>query len=132
MQKTQLNSREAIELLVNSFYTKVKADLVIGDIFNNAENFSWDKHIPIMINFWETLLLDTASYRGNTMAKHLELNKRHPLNTAHFDRWKKLFFETLDELFEGPNVDVAKKKAEAMSALMQFKISESAKKGFVQ
>jgi hemoglobin len=132
MQKTQLNSREAIELLVNSFYTKVKADLVIGDIFNNAENFSWDKHIPIMINFWETLLLDTASYRGNTMAKHLELNKRHPLNTAHFDRWKKLFFETLDELFEGPNVDVAKKKAEAMSALMQFKISESAKKGSVQ
>lgn len=132
MQKTQLNSREAIELLVNSFYTKVKADHVIGDIFNNAENFSWDKHIPIMINFWETLLLDTASYRGNTMAKHLELNKRHPLNTAHFDRWKKLFFATLDELFEGPNVDVAKKKAEAMSALMQFKISESAKKGFVQ
>jgi hemoglobin len=132
MGKRPLDNRESIELLVNTFYTKVKVDPVIGDIFNNAENFSWEKHIPIMINFWETLLLDTASYRGNTMAKHLELNKRHPLNTAHFDRWKKLFFETLDELFEGPNIAVAKKKAEAMSALMQFKISESSKKGFVQ
>jgi hemoglobin len=132
MEKRPLDNRVAIELLVNTFYTKVKVDPVIGDIFNNAENFSWEKHIPIMINFWETLLLDTASYRGNTMAKHLELNKRHPLNTAHFDRWKKLFFETLDELFEGPNIAVAKKKAEAMSALMQFKISESSKKGFVQ
>ena len=132
MEKQQLDNREAIELLVNSCYTKVKADPLIGDIFNNAENFSWEKHIPVMVNFWETLLLDTASYRGNTMAKHLELNKRHPLDVSHFDRWKKLFFETLDELFEGPNVTVARKKAEAMSALMLFKISESAKKGFVQ
>lgn len=132
MNKRQLDSREAVELLVNAFYTKVKTDPVIGDIFNNAENFSWEKHIPIMIDFWETLLLDAGTYRGNTMAKHLELNKRNPLNVAHFDRWKKLFFETLDQLFEGPNVTVARKKAEAMSGLMLFKISESAKKGFVK
>ena len=41
MEKMQLDSREAIELLVNDFYSKVKMDPLLGDIFNNAENFSW-------------------------------------------------------------------------------------------
>jgi hemoglobin len=132
MEKMQLDSREAIELLVNDFYSKVKMDPLLGDIFNNAENFSWEKHIPIMVTFWEMLLLGTTGYRGNTVGKHIELNKRSPIGEEHFDRWKKLFFETLDTLFEGPNVAVARKKAEAMSILMLFKLEQSTKKGFIQ
>lgn len=73
MQKQKLNNREAIELLVHTFYLKVKQDELLAPIFNNVEYFSWDTHIPIMVNFWETLLLDTATYKGNTMQKHIEL-----------------------------------------------------------
>ena len=132
MEKLKLNSRDDIALLVNSFYEKVKTDDLLGDIFNNAENFSWDTHIPVMINFWETMLLDTTSYKGNTMRKHLELNRRTPLTPVLFERWKKLFYSTLETLFEGPAVETARKKVEAISGLMQYKIEQSNSKGFIQ
>lgn len=132
MKKQELNTREAIELLVDSFYTKVKKDDLLAPIFNNTEYFSWEKHIPIMYNFWETLLLDTASYKGNTMAKHIALHRRHPLTPELFDRWKSLFYSVLDELFEGPGVAEARRRVEAMSSLMLYKIGQSEKKGFIQ
>ena len=132
MIKRTLDSRTDIALLVNSFYTRVKADDLLGDIFNNAENFSWETHIPIMIDFWETLLLDASSYKGNTMRKHIDLHRRTPLGAVHFDRWKKLFYATLDELFEGPRVLEARKRVEAMSGLMQYKIRESERRDFLQ
>ena len=131
MQKQPLDSRDAITLLVHSFYTRVKADALLGPIFNNVENFSWEVHIPIMIDFWETVLLDAAKYRGQTMRKHIELHRRSPLLPEHFERWKQLFYETLDSQFEGPQVEEAHRKVEAMSGLMQYKIAESDKKGFL-
>lgn len=132
MQKQLLNTREAIELLVNSFYTKVKHDELLAPIFNNVQYFSWNTHIPVMINFWETLLLGTASYKGNTMQKHITLHRHTPLTAELFDRWKLLFYATLEEYFEGEKVIEARKRVEAMSALMQFKIHQSEQKGFIQ
>jgi hemoglobin len=131
MDKQLLYNREAIELLVNTFYTKVKKDDLLAPIFNNAEYFSWDTHIPIMVNFWETLLLDTASYKGNTMEKHIQLNRRTPLTDEHFERWKDLFYTTLDELFHGPGVIEARKKVESISGLMQFKIKRADNKNLL-
>lgn len=132
MTKQVLDNREAIEKLVNSFYIKVKGDELLGPIFNNAENFNWDTHIPIMYDFWETLLLDAAKYKGNTMAKHIELNRRTPLLPEHFERWKELFYKTLDNEFTGDAVAEAHRRVELMSGLMQFKIAESMRKGFIQ
>jgi hemoglobin len=130
--KRLLDNRNNIELLVNSFYTRVKADALLGDIFNNVENFSWETHIPIMVDFWETLLLGTTSYNGNPMIKHIELNRRTPLTSQHFNRWKELFYQTLDELFEGSQVQEAKRRVEAMSGLMQYKLEKSGTSGFIQ
>ncbi|MBO9571179.1 MAG: group III truncated hemoglobin [Chitinophagaceae bacterium] len=125
-----LDNRDAIDLLVRSFYEKVKKDDLLGDIFNNAENFNWDIHIPIMVDFWETVLLDAAKYKGNTMRKHIELHRRTPLTPAHFERWKQLFYSTLDELFEGPNVKEAHKKVEGIGGLMQHRIQQLDQNGF--
>jgi hemoglobin len=132
MKKQLLDNREAVELLVDSFYTKVKQDDLLAPIFNNADFFSWDTHIPIMVNFWETLLLHTASYKGNTMQKHITLHRRTPLTPELFERWKRLFYSTLDEHFEGENVLEARRRVEAMSALMQYKIQQSEEQGFIQ
>lgn len=132
MQKQELNNRQAIELLVHSFYVKVKQDDLLAPIFNNAHFFEWDTHIPVMVNFWETLLLDAATYKGNTMQKHLTLHKQFPLTPELFERWKKLFYATLEELFTGAGVAEAKRRVEAMSSLMQYKIQQSEQKGFIQ
>ncbi|MGZ3777903.1 MAG: group III truncated hemoglobin, partial [Mucilaginibacter sp.] len=63
----EIETREDIGLLVERFYEKVKGDDLIGDIFNNELFFRWDTHIPIMIDFWESVLLGSGTYRGNTM-----------------------------------------------------------------
>jgi hemoglobin len=130
--KRPINDKQAIEFLVDQFYHKVKADDVIGYIFNDVLNFNWETHIPIMYTFWETMLLDEVTYKGNPMLTHIELNKRIPLRPEHFTRWKKLFFETLDENFEGERVAEAKKRVLAMEGLMQIKIAQSQNKGFIQ
>lgn len=130
--KRAITNREDIEWLVNTFYHKVKADAVIGYIFNDKGGFDWDKHIPVMVSFWETILLDTVTYKGNPMLKHIELNKTAPLQPVHFDRWKALFYETLEEQFEGERVAEAKRRVEAMAGLMQYKIAQSVKPGFIQ
>jgi len=130
--KKAIETREDIRELVENFYSKVKKDDIIGEIFNDVLVFRWDTHIPIMIDFWESVLLGTGSYKGNTMRVHIELNKVHPLTPEHFERWKKLFFETLDAHFIGPVVDEAKSRVELMETLMQTKIAQSINPNFIQ
>jgi hemoglobin len=130
--KRTISNKNDIQFLVDEFYRKVKADDVIGYIFNDERNFSWEVHIPIMVSFWETMLLDKVTYKGNPMLAHIQLNKKTPLTPEHFVQWKKLFFETLDTHFEGENVEEAKRRVTAMEVLMQIKIAQSQNKGFIQ
>jgi len=132
MEKRVISDKRDIEFLVDAFYLKVKADGLIGPIFNDEFNFKWETHIAVMVSFWETMLLDEVTYKGNPMLSHIELNKRVPLKPEHFERWKQLFFETLDENFEGKRVDEAKRRVLAMEGLMQIKIAQSLNKGFIQ
>jgi len=130
--KKEIENRDDIRLLVESFYSKVINNTIIGDIFRETLFFNWETHIPVMIDFWETMLLNAAKYKGNTMRVHIELNRKHPLTPAHFKQWKKLFFETLDQHFIGPKVSGAKKRVELMEVLMQTKIAQSNNPNFIQ
>ena len=117
-----ISSRKDIELLMEKFYDKVKRDDTIGPVFNDVAKVNWTHHIPIICDFWETLLLDAASYRKNVMEVHFILNRKIPLEEKHFRVWLKLFTETVDECFAGEIAELAKKKAKSIAALMQFKI----------
>ena len=130
--KKEITTRQDVFDLVERFYTRVREDEIIGPIFRDQENFSWDTHIPVMVNFWSNILLDDASYQGNPMLKHIELNRKTPLTQLHFQRWKELFFSTLDELFIGDRVNEAKKRVNAMEILMLMKIRDSEQQGFIQ
>jgi hemoglobin len=107
-----------------TFYEKVKKDDTIGYIFNDIAKINWGHHIPIICDFWETLLLNGTSYRNNAMAVHYTLNRKIPLEEKHFQRWLQLFFETVDDLFSGDIATKAKKKAKSIAALMQFKMNQ--------
>ncbi len=113
---------EDIRLLVDSFYVKIQKDEVIGYIFTEVMQVNWDSHLPIMYSFWESILLDQVSYRGNPMIKHIEINKQEPLKQEHFERWMKLWHETIDEHFEGERAEEAKSRAMSMGQLMVHKI----------
>jgi hemoglobin len=119
-----ITTRGDVELLVKSFYDKVTKDETIGPIFNVVAKVDWSKHLPVMFDFWETMLLDAALYKRNAMDVHYQLNRHYPFRDEHFARWLQLFFETVDDLFSGPVADMAKKKAKSIAGLMQFKMKQ--------
>ena len=76
-----------------------------------------------MYDFWETILFGQKGFKGNPMEVHFKLNKIHPLETEHFETWKNIFYETIDEHFEGEFADLAKQKAQSIADLMLYKIN---------
>jgi hemoglobin len=122
MNNKDIEKREDVQLLVTAFYKKVIPDPVIGFFFTEIVQLSWEKHIPVMVDFWESLLLGTASYSGNPMAKHFPINKISPLKPEHFQRWLLLWKETLSQHFSGPVADEAFNRAAAIAGLMQHKM----------
>ena len=121
--KKDLAERFDIERLVTAFYNKVKTDSVIGFLFTEVARVNWTTHLPVMFNFWESVLFATGPYRGNPMSAHIRLHHQHALTAAHFDQWKKLFEETVDELFEGEKAEEAKARASHIANLMLYKVT---------
>ena len=123
--KRDINNREDIHAFIESFYYKVKSDATIGFIFNEVVRMNWEHHIPVIVDFWESVLLDNPVYKNNAMAVHYDLNKKFPLKAGHFEAWLALFNQTLDEMFSGPVAELAKKRAAGIASLMQFKMNNT-------
>lgn len=121
--KNDIETKVDIELLVNTFYDKVKADKIIGYIFNDVVKVHWEKHLPVMYNFWENTLFYTGTYEGNPMELHKHLHRLTPLTATHFKQWTSLFNSTVDELFSGSKAELAKQRAFSIATIMQVKIS---------
>lgn len=111
-----------VKLLIDTFYSRVREDDVIGYIFNDIAKVDWEKHLPRMYAFWEFLLLGKESYQGNPIEPHRRLHAIEPLTAAHFDRWLTIFTETVDTLFSGLHAEEAKNRAKliAMTWMPKF------------
>ena len=84
-------SEEMIATLVHGFYGKVRADAVLGPIFNGVIGENWDVHLARMCDFWSSVMRMTGRYKGQPMAAHMRLNIVKP---EHFVRWLDLFAQT--------------------------------------
>lgn len=123
--RRDIESRLDIESLITNFYDEVKRDPVIGIIFTEIVPLDWDHHIPLIVDFWETILLDKPVYKRNAMDVHYKLNNIYPLKKEHFDSWLSLFYATLDRLFKGPLVELAKKRSRDIAGLMMYKMNNT-------
>ena len=79
--------------LVDDFYTKVRADPLLGPVFD-ARISDWEPHLQQMRLFWSSVALMSGVYHGRPMPKHLPL----PVDAVHFDRWLELFERTAREV----------------------------------
>ncbi len=118
-----IRDRTDIELLVHTFYQKAIIDEHIGFIFTEIAELDLEAHVPIIIDFWESVLFHTGVYRRNTMQIHLHLNQKIPLQKSHFERWLALFHTTVDELFTGAKANLAKERSLSIATMMQIKIA---------
>ncbi len=116
--------RKDIQFLIDSFYKKVIKDDTIGHFFNEVVVLDWEKHIPLMYDFWETSLFHKAIYKGNPIKTHIDLHFKSKLSKGHFDQWLNLFKATIDENFSGPTAELAKQRAISIATIIQIKISQ--------
>jgi hemoglobin len=79
--------------LVYAFYDRVRADPLLGPVFDAKLDGRWDTHLPKMVSFWSSLVLGTRGYRGNVQQAHQPLDGIEP---AHFSRWLSLFLKTVE------------------------------------
>ena len=120
--RRDIESRADLVQLVDRFYERVRADDVLGPIFDDVAHTDWDRHLPKMYDFWEAVLFSAPVFGGNPLAVHRELATRTPLGTPEFARWLALFHQSVDTLFRGPRADDAKVRASRIAAVMRHHI----------
>lgn len=117
-KRKNISDIDDIKLLVDSFYDKVREDDFLKDIFNNVIQDRWPQHLEKMYRFWQTVLLGDHTYFGSPFVPHAEL----PVEKKHFDRWMKLFVETIDTYFIGEKAERAKWQGDRMAEMFLYKI----------
>ena len=113
-----IQSEADIKLLVDTFYQKVNEDALLNPIFNGFAHVDWGRHLPIMYDFWSSILLGSSRYHGRPFPKHMPL----PIDATHFQRWLELFEATLDELFAGPKAEEAKVRALNIATMFEYRL----------
>lgn len=88
---------ENIRELVYAFYDRVRADPLLGPVFDTALAGRWDTHLPKMCTFWASLVLGEKGYRGNVQQAHAPLPSVEP---KHFSQWLYLFLDTVEARYE--------------------------------
>lgn len=116
--KKDIENEEDIKLLVDTFYDSVNNDVLLSPVFNAFAKVDWSHHLPVMYNFWSTVLLGSMNYKGQPFPKHLRL----PIQAQHFNRWISIFTQTIDALFSGQKAEEAKQKAISIARIFQLKM----------
>lgn len=110
-----IRDRADCERLVRTFYGRALVDPVIGFIFTDVAKLDLEEHVPVITSFWETMLLGAGTYGGGAFGVHANLNRQVPFRAGHFLRWLTLWNASVDELFDGPVADEAKRHAERVA-----------------
>ncbi len=108
-----------VKQLVDTFYEKVQRDEMLGPIFNAVIQDRWPEHLDKMYRFWQTILLEEHTYYGSPFPPHAKL----PIEKKHFERWLTLFYDNIDQQFEGEKADEAKWRATKMAEMFEVKIN---------
>lgn len=122
-RKKDIDSRGDLELMLKAFYEKVFNDDLISHFFTEVVPLEIDRHLPVITDFWASVLLDEQRYRKNVMEIHQHIHQLASIEKRHLDRWLKLFTETVDEQFEGAKATLAKQRATSIATMMNVKLN---------
>lgn len=107
-----------ISTLVHAFYGRVRADPLLGPIFEQRIG-DWGPHLARMCAFWSSVTLMSGDYHGRPMPAHAPL----PIDAAHFDRWLALFEATARDVCPPAAADLFIEKARNIAASLELGIA---------
>jgi hemoglobin len=117
--RKQIENRDDLTLLVTTFYDKIRADEEIAFYFNDMIQ-DWDEHLEKLTDFWEMNLFGGKSYIGDPLKAHVKVDEHFvgKIGPNEFGIWLNYWTQTLDELYEGENVDILKRRARKMGTFI--------------
>lgn len=118
-----ITGRSDIRALLRAFYGRAFRDELLGPVFVDVARMDLEAHLPVICDFWETVLFRTGGYRRNALAPHQRLHARAGLTPAHFARWLALWCDTVDDRHAGPKAELAKVQAHRMAGAMSRRIT---------
>lgn len=110
-------TEQQLAVLVDRFYAKVRADDVLGPVFNAAVG-DWPEHLEKLSAFWSSVMLTTGRYKGNPMAAHLK--HKAAIEAPMFNRWLQLWGETAREILDERGAAAVVAKAERIAESLQL------------
>ncbi|BBE70589.1 group III truncated hemoglobin [Oharaeibacter diazotrophicus] len=91
-------SEDDIRALVHAFYDRIRADALLGPVFDAAiPDERWPVQLATMVDFWSGAVLRTDRYAGRPLPAHLALPG---IGEAHFAHWLALFRRTAEDVLE--------------------------------
>lgn len=127
-----IETRTDIDLIMRVFYERALADDVIGYIFTDVAKLDLEHHLPIIGDFWESMLFQTGDYAKhgrNPLEVHKALHQKSNLKSEHFERWLNIFFRSVNEEFAGERAELLKTRANAIASRMQEFINAPERSG---
>ncbi|MCO6461217.1 MAG: group III truncated hemoglobin [Saprospiraceae bacterium] len=121
--KRDISSLEDIENIIRIFYERVRSDNEIGFFFTEVVQINWERHIPNMCSFWESVLFYSGDYSGNPLSAHRAIHKKYNTQPNHFKKWLYLFNAVIDNDYSGPNAEKMKHHARSIALVMQKNIT---------
>jgi hemoglobin len=124
--RKDIRDREDIADLLRDFYGRAFRDPLLGPVFVDVARMNLDAHLPVMCDFWETVLFRAGTYRRNALHPHQRLHGRAHLTQSHFARWLALWQATVDERHTGPKAELAKVQGGRIAGAMSRRITGAA------
>jgi hemoglobin len=117
-----LAGRGDVETLVRAFYGQAFTDNLLGPIFVEVARMDLEAHMPVICDFWETVLFRAGLYHGNAFVVHAQLHARAPLPPELFHRWLTLWCAAVDGHFAGDKAELAKRQGARVAASISHRL----------
>lgn len=107
---------EDLHALLAAFYDAVAREALLAPYFAPVDMTA---HIPVIADFWSTLLFHTGRYTGNAFRPHAAMPG---LTAERFGRWLAVLEATVDARFAGPNAERMKELGHRVAFSMQLRL----------
>jgi hemoglobin len=88
-------TEEALGMVVERFYSRIRLDPLLGPIFNDAVH-DWAEHLGRLTDFWSSVMLTSRRYKGRPLPAHLK--HADAITPEAFERWLGLWQAATNEL----------------------------------
>ena len=102
--------------VLTDFYARVERDELLAPYFATVD---MAEQMPIIADFWSTMIFHTSRYSGNAFRPHLAMPG---LTAAHFARWLQFLEVTVDGHAAGPAAEHMKSLAHRIAISMQMRL----------